>query len=506
MDTDKRVTRPRLAAVNRRQMVMRAIDVERLIEEDHSARAIWELVGRLDLSLYYGGIAAVEGRAGREHTDPQVLISLWLYAYSRGISSAREMARRCEYEPAFQWLCGLEPISHRTLSGFRSDRQAALNNLFVQVLGMLSAEGLITLERVTLDGTKIKANAGGNTFRRQETLEAHLQLAREQVRLMEKQAAEEEQMAQRQVAARRRAARQRQSRLEAALREVERLQREKKEDRDSFVARASRTDPEAHVMRNGEGGTVPSYNVQLVTDAAHGLIVNVEATTDAVDHRQLAPALERCEKTLGRRPGQVVADGDYTNHASVGAAANSGVDFYGSWQESWKPGERDAQGRSAAFLASAFPYDAGRDCFTCPAGKTLTHATTQNRPHGVRSHVYRAPQEACRNCALRSQCAPPKALPAWVRSISRSEEPAATVAFKAKMATEEAKQIYGQRSRLAEFPHAWIKERCGLRQFRCRGRLKATLEATWAALSYNLTRWFALRRRPTQTDAVLATA
>ncbi len=279
------VRRPRLAAVNRRQMVMRAIDVELLIDEDHPARSIWELVGRMDLSRYYAEIGSVEGRAGREHTDPQVLISLWLYAYSRGISSAREMARRCEYEPAFQWLCGLEAISHRTLSGFRSGQKAALDDLFVQVLGMLSAEGLVTLERVTLDGTKIKANAGGNTFRRQESLAAHLQLAREQVRLMEEQAAEEEQMAQRQVVARRRAARERQSRLEAAVREVERLQREKKEDRESFVARASGTDPEAHVMRNGEGGTVPSYNLQLVTDAAQGRIVNVEASTEAVDHR-----------------------------------------------------------------------------------------------------------------------------------------------------------------------------------------------------------------------------
>jgi transposase len=506
MNTDKELARPRLAAVNRRQMVMRAIDVERLIEEDHPARAIWELVGRLDLSGYYAGIAAVEGRAGREHTDPQVLISLWLYAYSRGISSAREIARRCEYEPAFQWLCGLEPISHRTLSGFRSGQKAALDDLFAQVLGMLSAEGLITLERVTLDGTKIKANAGGNTFRRQETLEAHLQLARQQVQLMEKQSAEEEQMAKRQVAARRRAARQRQSRLEAAVREVERLQREKKDDRDSFVARASRTDPEAHVMRNGEGGTVPSYNLQLVTDAAHGLIVNVEATTDAVDHHQLEPALDRCEQTLGRRPRQVVADGDYTNHASVQAAANCGVDFYGSWQESWKPGERDAHGRRAAFLASAFPYDAERDCFTCPAGETLTHRALQNREHGVRIHIYRAPREACRTCALRRQCAPPNARRAWVRSVSRREEPATTVAFKAKMATPEAQQIYAQRSRLAEFPHAWIKERCGLRQFRCRGRLKATMEAMWAALSYNLTRWFALKRQATLPEAALASA
>jgi len=506
MNTDHEVTRPRLVSVDRRQMVMRAIEVERLIEEDHPARSIWELVGRLDLSRYYADIAAVEGRAGRDHTDPQVLISLWLYAYSRGISSAREVARQCEYEPALQWLCGLAPISHRTLSGFRSDHQAALNDLFAQVLGMLSAEGLITLERVTLDGTKIKANAGGNTFRRRETLEAHLQLAREQVRLMEEQAAAEEEMAKRQVAARRRAARQRKSRLEAAVREVERLQQEKKDDRDSFVARASSTDPEAHVMRNGEGGKVPSYNVQLVTDAAQGMIVNVEATTEAVDHHQLEPALERCAQTLGRHPGQIVADGDYTNHASVAAAANCGVDFYGSWQESWKPGEYDAQGRCDAFLASAFPYQAESDSFTCPAGKTLTHRAIQNREHGVRIHVYLAPREACRSCALRAQCAPPKARPAWVRSITRNEEPAATLAFKAKMATEEAKQIYRQRSRIAEFPHAWIKERCGLRQFRCRGLLKATLEATWAALSYNLTRWFALKRQPTLTQNALASA
>ena len=292
------------------------------------------------------------------------------------------MARQCEYEPGLQWLCGLEAISHRTLSGFRSENKAALDDLFVQVLGMLSAEGLITLERVTLDGTKIKANAGGNSFRRKEKLEAHLELAREQVRILNAQA-EEETTANRQAGARRRAARQRASRLEAAVREVERLQQEKKHDRKEFVARASSTDPDAHVMRNGEGGTVPSYNVQLLTDVTHGLVVNVEATTDAIDYRQLQPALERCERTLGQKPKQIVADGDYTNHASVQAAAVGGVDFYGSWQGSWKPLDRDAQGRSAEFLASAFPYDAKRDCFTCPAGKILTHHALLNARTGT---------------------------------------------------------------------------------------------------------------------------
>jgi hypothetical protein len=150
-----------------------------------------------------------------------------------------------------------------------------------------------------------------------------------------------------QSAARRRAARQRVSRLEAAFREVERLQESKKQGRgDPYVARASTTDPEAHVMRNGEGGTVPSYNVQLVTDTTHGLIVNVEATTDAIDYRQLEPALSRCQETMASLPKQIVADGDYTNHASVKAAEASKVDFYGSWHDSWKPTEYDAHGRS----------------------------------------------------------------------------------------------------------------------------------------------------------------
>src|SRR5438067_12342722 len=485
---------PRLVAIDRRQLILRSIDVERLIDEDHSARLIWQLIGRLDLSLYHAQIEAVAGHAGREHTDPQLLISLWLYAYSRGISSARELARQCEYEPGCQWLCGLQAISHRTLSGFRSDNKTALDDLFTQVLGMLSAEGLITLERVTLDGTKIKANAGGNTFRGREKIAAHLAAAREQVRVLNQPAEDEEQLAKRQGAAKRRAARQRASRLEAALREVERLQREKVHARKIFVARASSTDPEAHVMRNGEGGTVPSYNVQLVTDTQHGLVVNVEATTDAIDYRQLEPALNRCQETVESLPKQIVADGDYTNHASVQAAATHGVDFYGSWQESWKPTARDAQGRSGAFLSSAFPYDATQDVFRCPAGETLRHRAVLNRGHGVRTRVYRAPKEACRTCALREQCAPLGARPAWRRSVTRIEEPSATTAFKAKMQTEEARQIYAQRSRVAEFAHAWIKERCGLRQFRCRGRLKATMEATWACLTYNLMRWFSLRR------------
>src|SRR6202049_2194161 len=92
--------------VNRQQRSGRAWECERLIDEDHLARAIWTLVGRLNLSAFYLTIESSAEEGGRPAFDPQLLISLWVYAYSQGIGSAREVARRCEYDPAFQWLTG----------------------------------------------------------------------------------------------------------------------------------------------------------------------------------------------------------------------------------------------------------------------------------------------------------------------------------------------------------------------------------------------------------------
>ena len=98
--------KPRLIPVDRKQMRMVPVDVERLIPEDHEARAIWDFVGSLDLAPYYRDIGSIEGDAGRPAYDPCVLVSIWVYAYAKGIGSAREIARRTEYDPAFQWLAG----------------------------------------------------------------------------------------------------------------------------------------------------------------------------------------------------------------------------------------------------------------------------------------------------------------------------------------------------------------------------------------------------------------
>src|SRR6202011_2073135 len=98
------MSEPLIRRINREQMLWRAVDVEQLIGEDHPARAIWELVGRLDLDGFYEGIECSEEEGGRPAYDPRLLISLWIYAYSQGIGSAREVGRRSEWELAWQWL------------------------------------------------------------------------------------------------------------------------------------------------------------------------------------------------------------------------------------------------------------------------------------------------------------------------------------------------------------------------------------------------------------------
>ena len=95
---------PKLIPINRSQIMMRPIDLERDLPPGHPARAMWDLLGRLDLSPFHSAIRSQQGEKGRPTINPRMLASVWLYAYSQGISSAREIERQMEYEPGLMWL------------------------------------------------------------------------------------------------------------------------------------------------------------------------------------------------------------------------------------------------------------------------------------------------------------------------------------------------------------------------------------------------------------------
>ena len=104
-------------------------------------------MGNLDLSRFREAFRTSQGCAGRPAWDPRLLVSVWVYAYSEGISSAREIERLMQWEPGLQWLGGLVAVSHHTLSDFRVEHKEALDELFAQLLAILESAGLVNLEQ-----------------------------------------------------------------------------------------------------------------------------------------------------------------------------------------------------------------------------------------------------------------------------------------------------------------------------------------------------------------------
>lgn len=484
--------RVRRKEINRQQLLLRPVEVEKLVDPGHPVRAIWELVGRLNLEPFYAEIESVEGVAGRPVWDPRLLISLWIYAYKDGVSSAREIARLCEYHPAYQWLSGLEVVNYHTLADFRIRHKEALDQLFIEVLGVLSHEGLVTLQRVMHDGTKVKACASDKSFHRKATLQDHLRLAREQVEQMGDP--ESEELSQRVAKARQRALREKQQRLEEALKALDQIEASRSKASEKEKVRASSTDPEARVMLQAKGAYGPSYNVQISTDAQAKIIVGVGVTQARTDAAELGPAVDRVEANLDQRPEQMVVDAGFTNQATMEAMTEKQIDLIGALPDrSGVPVNRlEQRGVSPDFYSQAFEYDASADCYRCPAGKVLLYETQERQGASLRRR-YRARASDCRVCAFQAQCCPGTKRG---RSLVRSEQTPELAAFQAKMGTPEAQAIYKQRAGVAEFPNAWIKDKIGLRQFRLRGLVKVTMETLWACLTYNICQWIRLCWKP----------
>jgi transposase len=275
----------------------------------------------LNLTPLYQTIAAVEGEAGRPATDPKLLLALWLYATVDGVGSARALDRLCTTHVAYQWLCGGVPMNYHTLADFRTAHGAVLDTLLTQSVAALMATGCVTLTRVAIDGVRVRAHAGAASFRRRATLERCLADATAQVQALRTEvAADPGATTARQQAARARAARERQTRVAQALAALPALEA-KKPAADRSQARASTTDPGAHVMKMADGGYRPAYNVQFATDTGAQVIVGVAALPTGSDQGQLAPMVDQVAARHGQAPAATLVDGGFATKEDLVAVS-----------------------------------------------------------------------------------------------------------------------------------------------------------------------------------------
>lgn len=353
------------------------------------------MLGRLDLSGFYGKIRSQEGEKGRAANSPRLLASVWLYAYSRGISSAREIERQMEYEPGLMWLCAAETVNHHTLSDFRVDHKEALDELFRDLLAVLEEGGFIDLRRVMHDGTKIRAQAGVDTFRREKTIRERLEEAKELLSQMGGPRKDHPAMNARQRAARERAGRERAERLDAALGALKIVQAGQKAE-EAAQARASIAEPEARKMKHGDNLILPSYNMQLSTESKNTVIVGMHVSQCSADAPSLMKAVEVVEQNTQRRPDQLVVDGGFTSKENIIAAEAHKIDLIGSLPDQGKKraAAAVAAGIDAAFGVEFFILQPERKTLQCPAGKPLRYVGNSTK-RGNRYQVYQARGADC---------------------------------------------------------------------------------------------------------------
>lgn len=319
---------PRLVFPNRAQVELRPLDLESLLAPDHPARAAWVFVDGLDLSPLYEQVRAVEGGAGRPAIDPRIYMTLWLYATLEGVGSARALERLTEQHDAFRWIVGGVSVNHHSLSDFRVKHGEYLDKVLTHSVAVLMDQGLVKLNRVSQDGIRVRANAGAASFRRQETLERCLQEAEEQVRLLRKELEEHpEATTRRQAAARQRAAEDRRQRVKAALSQMPEVAA-KKPAAEKDKARVSTTDPDARVMKMGDGGFRPAYNGQFSVDTETQIVVGVELSNSGSDQGQLVPMLDQLQQRYGKIPEESLADGGFAALKEIDKASEMGTVVY----------------------------------------------------------------------------------------------------------------------------------------------------------------------------------
>jgi transposase len=334
------------------------------LPEDHEARFISDVVeDMLDLDCIYDSYTEA---SGAPPYDPAMMLKLLLFAYSIGVTSSREMERRCHTDVAFRWLSANAAPDYRSLSRFRRRHLVAIDALFVQVLALCAEAGLVTLGRVALDGTKLRASASRHKAMsydrigpRIEELEAEVaamlaeaeatdlaedeefgedkrgdelppELATKEGRLAKLRAAKESIEAE--------------AKKKAAAKAQEKAKEKGASEEEAHAAganaaeaatpsgRAQRnfTDPESRMMKTNDGYQY-AFNAQAVVDEGAQVIVAHSVSDQAADAQELMGMIEATETNLGaagidENPDTYVTDAGYFSEKNVTDATDAGVD------------------------------------------------------------------------------------------------------------------------------------------------------------------------------------
>jgi transposase len=448
------------------------------IPQEHLARLVSDIVDQLDLSA----LTKRYSNRGEEAYHPAMLLKLWFYGYATGVFTSRKIRTALDENIPFRWLCGGNKPDFRTISDFRKNNVEQFPGLFQQVLEIAMKLGYVSLGHVSIDGSKVKANASKHKAMSRERMKQELQRLEGAIKEALKKAGEEDEqegqapvLFPESVNAEVRDRQVRLKKIKEALSEIE-ARKPEAESNAPEKDQINFTDSESRIMITKTQGVIQGYNPQLAVDADHHFIVGLQMSNSTSDQQQFEGTLASVEANTGRTPEKMSADAGYFSAANIRAAEVAGVDAYIA---AVKEGKRVQD----SYDKTNFRYDPGTDTYVCPAGKQLELKATQhtNDPKKETKWVYEC--RTCAGCPFQKDCARGNS---GKRTITRAESDPIREAMRTKVQSDAGKAVYRKRKGIVEPAWGEIKEVQGFRQFHLRGEKKVAGEFVLLALSYNM--------------------
>ena len=511
---------PNFKPFNYNQNAMVVINFEQQIQPNTFEFALHHLIShRLDLSIFNS--AFKNDHNGRPAYDPVIMLKIILFAYSKGITSSREIQWNCETNIIFKAL-SCDTVPHFTsIASFVSSHPKQIQSIFEQVLLVCDQEGLLGKELVAIDGCKMSSNASkewSGTLK--ELTEKHQKIRRQiQYHMTAHQQADLHQKSEQEAAEKR--SEQAIKTLTKAADKIERFLADAEprmgQGKRKSEVKSNITDNESGKMTTSKG-TIQGFNGVAAVDKKHQIVVDAQAFGEGQEHHTLKPILESIDAKFKRlsisdsiyQTGMVVtADTGFANEANMKYLHSEGINGYipdnkfrsrdpKFAEQKAKYGKRNQHIKTTKLAhlipASEFSFDPVNQTCICPAGNQISHRGERPDQYGNIKVFFEGRLSQCKHCELKHKCmkTPESAnhRKGNGRQVSfkldHKRAPNFTDWMKHRVDSAKGKQIYSHRMSVVEPVFGNIGTNKGLNKFSLRGKEKVTAQWQLFCLVHNI--------------------
>lgn len=456
----------------RTQLTLLPNCIDQYVREDDPVRVYDAFVEAIDPKSI--GLELNENAVGNSSYDPITMMKLLVYGYSYGLRSSRKIERALHHNLSFIWLVGGLKPDHKTISEFRRTNKSSIKKVLKQCAQICLKLGLIEGNTLFFDGTKFRGNAGKAQTKKVKSWESYKEHVEKKIEelLEESQRADEtEQESLVQINKELKSQERLKEKIGSLLETIDQDSISKKENRS-----INGTDPDCQIMKSRQGSHT-SYNTQMGTDEANGLIVSIEATGAQNDLNQLSRQVKNAEENLGKKCEEVCADAGYSSSKDLATLVEEEKRVVVPTNKQVQKNKTDNP-----FDKNKFTYNSQTNTYTCPQGKEMiAYKYDQIRN---RTEYHFKSSSTCKNCIHYGVCTKSKT----GRRLYRLVEEEVKEKLEKYYESEEGQKIYAKRKMRVEHPFGHMKYNLGVGSFLLRGFEGVNAELSLLATCFNITR------------------